>query len=294
MFRPKATAMDNSLSNIQIWLDLDNTLVNGLPGIDRIAQVVKYYPYLDFAAKQNLMLDACFIHIIHPGVLELLQYLIRVVKARICFFSSGEDSRNTPLVNALLTRALGALDYQAIKQNIKIYSRYHRSKLEGSVTNNESLLKQASLLGCDISYIKKDLLQCEPGLCLNQVILIDDDPSIIALGQEKCYLKTPGATLTDFENLYANEANTIFLSQTKLANTIYKVNHIFYVAGLLQWLLTQEGDITEHLFMYQFNNKQSYQNSKLYTEGLELLRRFNAELEFHGGEEAKLLLTNNC
>lgn len=297
----KVASVRKASTILHVWLDLDKTLVNGLPGIDKIEQAVKYYPFLSFAAKQNLMIDACFIHLIHPGAIELLQYLFRVAKVKVSFFSSGEESRNTPLVKALLTRALGALEYQDIKGQVKIYSRYHRVKVDTSAPNNQLLLKQAALLGGDISFIKKDLLYCDPSLSLSNAILIDDDAGIIALGQEKNWLKTPGADLNDFQDLHEHENHMKFLSDTRLVAALYKVNHIYYVAGLVQWLLSQDAPVPEALYTLQFDKvevgtikpHQIHKRPDVYCEGLKLLQQFNPSLAFHGGAEAQLLLNNN-
>lgn len=267
-----------SVSNatVNIALDIDDTLAKCFEVAEK---EFDEYKFIDWFKKRNLVMNVIKPHILHPGVLEFIQYLFQIPDARISFYSSGKEIRNIPFVQELLTRSLGAERYEKVKNSVSIFSTLEPNKLEHR-------MKQTGLF---FGNKKKELSKIlKPGESLSSTVIIDDDPSIIPLDQEKNLLLIPC-----FGGAYS-----VFSSLTKVdykygGHEINSANHIFYAVGLLKAALNMGRDkLDDNLKALQFGSNDVsydliYQNKKYFLDGLQELQKFNPELEFYGGAAVK-------
>src|SRR6185437_510731 len=92
--------------------------------------------FFDWFNTRNLIINAILPHIIHPGVVELMQYLFDLPNVNVRFFSAGMKIRNELFVEKLLIRALGKEKCDAIKIDELIASRDDLEKYDWGYRKN--------------------------------------------------------------------------------------------------------------------------------------------------------------
>lgn len=239
-------------------LDIDDTLARCLEN-KSIDDLVKTRPYLAWFINRNLIIDAVHPHLLHPGSIEFIQFLFQIPNVRISFFSSGSEERNSQFVENFLKRAFPS-HYDSLKYLVKIFSKenlvYPKDK------GQEHLFGQ----------YKKDLnVVLRPDDSLDRTFLIDDDPSYIAVGQEKNLLFSCCSSSFDMPDL--NE------------ETCYQANHLFYMTGLLKAMLSQDTlKPIDYLYLMHPQTQKKltyYPNPQFFLDGLKELKKFNKDLDFY-------------
>lgn len=270
---------------INIVFDLDDTIVTGFD--EEGEALEKKHPWINLFKKNNLYLEAIKPHIIHPGVIELLQLLDTIPNVKISFFSSGIKERNEILVEKLLCQSLGKTRYESIKNQIIICSK---DKLTALKNGRE----QYDNYGIYKGNYKKDLthISNQQGT-LDRTILIDDDTSYCYYGQEKNVLNTLYADDLTFSHIYASRKNR----PLDIEEHNHCANHVYYITGLLITLFEivkndKTKTLRDVLFEIQykkndnpsifkprmeFNNKL-FENENYYQLGLKELQKINPDL----------------
>lgn len=150
--------------------------------------------YASFFLKKGAIFQAIKTHYIFPGVIEFLQLLFQDKDLKVSFFSSGIKRRNDIFVENLLRLALGEDRYETVKKDVLILSRNDLISI-----GEEEEEKEHALYGRRPGNNQKDLLKVlQEGELLENVILIDDDPSYAACGQVKNMLYVPPTMNYDF------------------------------------------------------------------------------------------------
>lgn len=284
----KQTQHSNQTAEIirRIVLDIDITLTNAYDDDEEV--ILRKQPYFQESIDRGLLIDAYYPHILHHGAIEFIQWLASIQNVEIAFFSAGEELRNKAFVSALLQKVLGD-QFEKRKESIPVYSLHHLTieKVKKNRSNDGINFFQTV-----IDQPKKNLANVFNTDNLDNIILVDDNPSYIAANQLRNVLLTPGATMTSY---------TLFSDETALATTspesaILRANHLFYVAGLLATALEMHGDcLANNLFKLQYTvtahgkyklNNDLYKNHQFYMKGLAVLQKINPALEFYGGEIA--------
>ncbi|MBA3660345.1 MAG: hypothetical protein H0W64_01315 [Gammaproteobacteria bacterium] len=270
---------------IQIVLDIDDVLATGFHS-SNLQKLLEDHPYLKDFEDLNLLINAVFPHMIHPGAIELIQWIFQIPNVNVSFFSSGEETRNTAFVKELLTLALGD-SFDKIKDNIGVFSRQHLV-----VSKEEETKNQFKLFKIYHGSMKKDLSKILNIDNLDNAILIDDDSSYIACGQERNVMVVPGADEYPFYEFY-RDANEF---PDCMEKNILSMNHIFYIAGMLSRIFnTKNNCLADNLFCLQYKSNadgtHEYDGSihnelQFYLDGLSELQKVNPKLEFYGGELA--------
>lgn len=206
---------------------------------------------------------------------------------KISFFSSGIKERNEILVEKLLCQSLGKTRYESIKNQIIICSK---DKLTVSKNGSE----QYDNYGIYKGNYKKDLthISNQQGT-LDRTILIDDDTSYCYYGQEKNVLMTRYADDTTFNYIYVKHNNY----PLDIEEYIHRVNHIYYITGLLIALFEMENNnkiktLRDLLFEIQYKkidnpsffgprmefDYELFKNENYYQLGLKELQKINPDL----------------
>lgn len=280
----KKTLEKNTLP-IHIVLDIDDVLATGFHNSD-IQKLLKDHPYLKEFADKNLLINAVLPHMIHPGAMELIQWIFQIPNVKVSFFSSGDETRNTTFVKELLTRALGDR-FDKIKDNVGVFSRQHFV-----VSKEEEINNQFKLFKLYYGAKKKDLSKILSADNLDNAILIDDDSSYIASGQERNVMVVPGSDEYPFYNFHRDAQEF----PDCMGKYILPMNHIFYIAGMLSRILGLKSHcLADNLFglQYKSNADGTYERDRgihsehqFYLDGLSELQNVNPKLEFYGGELA--------
>jgi len=272
---------------IHVVLDLDDTVVTHTEEKDLNSPGMKWF------LENKLVIQAIVAHLIHPGAIELIQFIFSIPHVRVSFFSRGIEERNFLLVNALLSRALGVEVFNAVKDSVTVFSR---NDLNSSIQN---AIKIAHSLG--FGNLLKNLNKMTSPEQLDNTILIEDDPSYCFPGQERNML------------IHRFVLDSVFTRSFDDTDDIYRANHIFYIAGVLKLLLInrEHHSLADTLFKFQFANKKEdrdlvrdrypytelfwerQRTHRYYREGLALLQLFNPKLDFYGGENARHLLNTD-
>lgn len=176
------------MKNITITFDIDDSIATGFYE-DDISKIEKKHPWVSLFRSKGLYLHALKPHIIHPGVLELIQFLDTIPYVRMSFFSSGIKERNELLVPELLCLSLGKKRYESIQDKVVICSRNDLEKAAESLKNAQYDY-YGFCSGNDTKDLNKILREDED---LEWAILVDDDQSYVHYGQEKNLLKIPMA-----------------------------------------------------------------------------------------------------
>jgi hypothetical protein len=150
-----------------------------------------------FFLKKSAILTAIRTHYIFPGVLELMQLLTSLEHVRLSFFSAGVHERNERLVELLLERAIGKEKFGQIKHDVRIVSRHDLVR-----PTFEESSRQFALYGIRSYETKKHLSKVvKEADKIPEAILIEDDETYSAHGQEKSLLKVPTTSEHNFERL---------------------------------------------------------------------------------------------
>lgn len=281
--------------NINIVFDIDDSIATGFYD-DDFSKLEKRHSWVSIFKNKGLYLDAIKPHIIHPGVIELIQLLDKMPNMRMSFFSGGAKERNQILVEKLLCLALGQKRYNSIQNKIKICSR---TDLEVSISTLDK--SQHESYGIDHGNNKKNLKKIlGENDDLDWTVLIEDDLTYTYYGQEKNILKIPSAWDIHFSQMYQGLTETQKFSW----ETFSRVNHIFYACGIICSALEitkqeQNKSLSDILFQMQFKenmdersyskmifNRELCNNINYYEIGLKKLKEINPNLYFlHPGKE---------
>jgi hypothetical protein len=176
-----------------------------------------------------------------PGVYEMLQYVKIGKGQQMAFFSAGVKERNEALVPLLLKNAFPD-DHERILSESPIFSRHHQKG-----TNRKDLQLVAD-------HYKKSLKKPIP---LDDILLIDDYPRIVAKGQNALSVYPPVRNL--------------------------RPNRIFYTTGVLDALfsssMTTPEFLTRHHETYFQREVDTKMIEKFMQKGLELLQGCNHKLK---------------
>lgn len=272
MFRQEFKEIPATITPVHFVLDIDDTLASGFD-----EKSFESYKFLKWFKERNLVIHAIKPHILHPGVIEFIQYLFQIPNVRISFFSSGIEERNIPFVRELLTRSLGADRYEKVKDSVSIFSK---NDLIPRPPEDEG--KQFGLL---FGNMKKDLNKTlKRGESLSSTVLIDDDMSYVHYGQEKNLLLVPFSSAT---YIFSSDLKGMFMDKD-----LNRANHIFYVAGMIKAALQQGREKLAETFqiLQCRTDEESYRkdfiNKQYFLDGLQELQKINPKLDFYGGEIA--------
>lgn len=280
---------------LNIVFDVDCTLLTGSD-----PELPKWKELLEEYRKCNLVLETThYAYIIHPGVLELIRFLDAIPYVNISFFSSKRDkNENARRVEELMCRAVGEERYNLVKHLTKIGCYDDIVKV-----SSESSWLQVADFGLSFAEYKKDIqkflnLTKED---LRWAVLVDDDETYVALGEEKNILRV--LVLDDFHF----EGFKLYGRRKSDFEYFFRMNHIFYIAGVLQTILNRvktenkkpcdilfemhydkvsvvENGETKIKYKFNKNIKQFFSDPNLlmsyYELGLETLRKVNPDLHF--------------
>ncbi|MBA2649400.1 MAG: ankyrin repeat domain-containing protein [Legionella sp.] len=290
------------MQNKTIVFDIDSTIATGFEGMSP-ATLEREYPWVSIFKRNGLYIDAIVPNIIHPGVVELIQYIDKMPNTRMSFFSARDEKIINPLVEKLFCLALGRPRYEAIKDQIIVGSK---DDLTGMVESS----KQTQLKNYGPMFVgnkKKNLNKVlKPGEDIAWTVLFEDDSSYSYYGQEKNLLKTLGATDLDFDEAFSKPTRS---SKLERRGTFANINHIFRLAGVFFEALdiaTKDGKtLADALFQIQFKenkeakdenprtfDEESYWKMDYYELGLEILRQINPSLCFFNPEAPLMHQTN--
>lgn len=239
---------------VDVVLDIDATLATGS------TQDFKQFP------QDQIITAASYPHFIHPGVIEFIRYLYSPgLNIRVSFYSAGASERNLPFVKELLIRALGRARYNEIRTSVKVLSRDYMVRDQKHSAKDLKLILQYQN-----STNTHDL---------SQVVLVDDNTDFVHTGQHRNLLRVPFLTL---EVIELDDRNILKL---------FRMNHIFYVTGLLKHILNHN-PVTRELYELQFDSAEKdgqlflsksldVQRSEFYYTGLQQLQEFNPGLQFY-------------
>lgn len=281
LFKERYQQFKATPDQIHIVLDLDDTLATNTEEETINRSEMKWF------IDNKLIIQALAPHIIHPGAIELIQFLFSIPNIRVSFFSRGIEERNILLVNAILARALGVEGFTKVKDSITVFSRYDLSAGFRNPMKISDCLRAGNQL--------KNLARITNPNQLDNTILIEDDLSYCHPGQERNML------------IHKFVRHWVFQSKFDRCDDIHEANHVFYIAGVLKWIFTNKGNqsLADTLFQFQFTEntdkkEDSYpfkelfwrkqETNRYFREGLALLQTFNPKLDFCGGEKARLLL----
>lgn len=279
-----------SLDQMCVVLDIDDTLSTK---IKREEHPVERNCYLDFVKEHApesiipITIDGTtYDHILSPGVIEAVQYLIKQ-GCHLAFFSHAIDVRNQQFKTELLKRALSPADFKKYHEKIPVFSR-EKHFVDGKEELQPSIITRAhGNQKKDLNFVINRFAELGVKLSLDQIIFIDDDLSWMVKGQEKNFLKIPGYYDYDLDDrlssLSSSERN--------------KLNHIFYAMGLISTILKSDNPL-DTLFNLQFKESTDYpprkeydyelsEQPEYYTAGLELLRTVNPDLQLLDDEYLK-------
>jgi hypothetical protein len=279
----------------EVVLDIDETLaVCYVVGSED--ELLLTCPNINWFMQNNLYLVAAGTpHILLPGVIEFIQYLHEELKLKLTFFSAGSQERNQEFVEQLLSRAFDKEKYNEICSSILIYSEGHRMVVNPTEGIANAKI-QLETLGISSGNYKKDLrVIAKEKVALENKLLIDDNPGIIAFGQEKQVLVVPGSSEEVFE------FNPEVSSPSKSDEWVRRANQIFYTTGLLKHILCPSNNndsyaANKQLFALQYkrvganfvlSHLELAENKDYYREGLKELQSYNPELTFYGGKQAQ-------
>ena len=214
---------------------------------------------------------------VFPGVLELIRYLTAQPNVQIGFYSAGEEARNQLFVEQLLRAALGEDGVKTLAYAPRLRSRHEMS---------------CKLIG-DREIRKKDLrliLTKDEHDLLPNTLLVDDRRGNAAAGQEQHLLQSLSVKWEDFDKL--KEPEMMYAAHTAVTEQFAQLNHIFYLAGLLQYCIerTKEVPISTVLTRLQYGNTgrqlapPSTREPHWYTGGLKLLQQYAPSLQFNTHE----------
>jgi hypothetical protein len=261
------------IENLHFVLGIDDALAKEFyfQLEDLNAQKFLAYPWFK---ERGLVINALTAHVIHPGVIELIQYLLtKIPNTTISFYSSGAEERNKPFVEELIKKAFPQ-NFNEIMQKILILSR--KDCPDGRDVSQDVMFQGNK---------KKDLRKVlKANDSLSNVILIADDPSWAYPGQEKNILVTPSNSRF---HPY-NQSNILH------EDDFIEANHVFHMIGMLKFALkNRTGSLTETLFslQYDLNNSRFYStsmftskkyNKQFLIDGLNELKTINPKIEFYG------------
>ena len=261
---------DEKSSSIHIVLGIDDTIAKRLHSKDALKEV-----QYDWFKERNLIIYAIHPHIIHPGAIEFIRFIIeKIPRSKLSFFSNAAEERNHLFVDELIKKAFPN-NFEAIRKNISVFSEQHL--IRENTQNNQ--LSNGSYKKCLKTILKENFNS-------DTTLLIDDDPSYVTTDQVKNCLVT-----------YCN-SNFHSISDDKdtLLNRYDEANHLFYLVGVLKKLLDDESSsLTERLFHFQYGNQSdtkitsndSIDRSRIeklsyYLSGFEELRKINPGTQMYG------------
>lgn len=199
-----------------------------------------------------------WLHIIHPGFIELLRFL-RIQGIQISFFSRGPAVRNIPLVKGIFIKAFGNQAYEL------------------SIRSREDMGQEQ---------YKNLTLLLKSGEDLKQMVLIDDNAEFCHPAQQANFIGVSEARDHTFKDIMSR-------TYRKKDSNVRAANQSFYVAGLLNkaiqmaelhnitlsealsQLKDKQDSVHGNEHYYKLNAYQTY-----YEEGLALLQKtINPTLE---------------
>jgi hypothetical protein len=255
-------------SRLHVVYDLDDVLV--FPATEK--------PFAAYGLKEGLLLTAQKTHVVFPGVVELMQLHYRRGD-KVSFFSSGARSRNRELIPQLLEKALGKRKAKEAMKKTRIFSKEHMRPIESYADAKEREKRFPNFWGNN----KKDLSILNVR-SLENVVLIDNDRTFAAPGQEKNLLKVP----------YTDEGCFNFDEWKAREGIDLKANRIYFLVGFLFEAIRsskrERKPITEWLFAKQFAKRKEdiFDNCfeelandiRYYRKGLKILQKINPNLQF--------------
>lgn len=272
-----------NVPTVHIVLDINDTLATGF--IEEI-ESLKRLPHLQRLMDENLFINSVFPYFLHPGAIELVQWIFQIPNVKVSFFSGYNEKRNTEFVKELLMRTHGD-DFNKIKDTVSVYSKQHLISVKEEENKN-----QFKLFKTRYGVMKKDLNKILNVDNLDNVILVDDDQGYTTPGQEKNVLVIPGSNELHFYEFYTCPKQF----PDYMGEEILSMNHIFYIAGMLSRIISMKNNsLADNLFGLQYRlngegtyelNRELYKDHQYYLDGLSALQKVNPKLTFYGGDLA--------
>src|SRR3990167_9685619 len=106
------------MSHVHLVIDIDHTLACAFESTKALKSALVVNPHLHYFLENNLIIDALMPHLLHPGVIEFIQYIFKIPHISLSFFSSAFEERNVIFVRELLIRSLGVDYYNKVKDSV--------------------------------------------------------------------------------------------------------------------------------------------------------------------------------
>lgn len=267
------------MDGTRIFFDLDSTVVHALDyDADRQIEIVRTHLGDEFFESVRTVAMK-YVHLVLPGYFALFRHL-RNHGVQIGFCSSGIRQRNEELVPQLLQKAFPN-DHEEILPNVPIFSRedlFDTTKLP----DEEGDKYQVPFYG---NYKKRLVGMAITEDELPNSIVVDDDRSYLATGEEKSFLRVQGTSL----QYCPNPSVPYFEHDARGFHSAY------YVAGILdevaRRMQSQGVTISDALWSVQvvetgkpFDRDFQYPTSQdpaYYERGLEILRAIDPSLRIY-------------
>lgn len=260
-------------TRVKVILDIDGVLVSRN---DTVKDTTPVSLYLESQGTTLFPTPSQTPYYVFPGVLELIRFLASRDDVDFGFFSAGHKHRNKNLFDQLLLAALGETGLKKPEFFPHLLSRddmVFEEDITGKSIRRKNLHKIVHL---------NDHKQ------LGYTILVDDQVSNAASGQEHNMLRSPKVAWSDFCNLHDFE----LLDTPKGWEHPFMghLNHIYYITGVLIECLEKAPEMpaTEVLRPLHFDQQetpdfftQTMKQKHWYDKGLACLQQLNPDLNFN-------------
>ncbi len=267
------------MKNIFVF-DIDGTIAEGISYDieNKCKEIVEAFGE-DFKKEMSLT-AAGYIHMIFPGFYSLFQWLYNRGDL-IYFFSSGIEERNTELVNKLITKSLGKDSAEALN-SIKVFSRQHCIDTTYKSDEENELYQPKGNYGQRKKKLEGFIVTEQE---ISSTLLIDDDTSYIAKGEEDNFIYVPSGI--DYYSSYRSDTDfQCFHKACYLASVLDKILTVKEDKGVT--LTEAARAVKKEANEYKYDERceammPNYQKIEIehFHRGLEILKKFEPNLKFY-------------
>ena len=205
------------MAKINVVLDIDNVLTNRIN-----PQKYDTAMMLFFMRYGKIIRVRSSLYWIFPGVIEFIKWIFKHQDIEVAFFSAGSKERNKGFVTQLLEIALPKAECNTNKSNVKIFSR-------------------DDLTPGHYWHYAKDIRKAFPhDDDFHKTILVDNEFSNAMLDHEKNLLGMHSLIANDFSLSEIKRSDPRLFGSPIINDDFFvKVNGIFYLTGILEFLLRE-------------------------------------------------------